>query len=85
MSAALPVFAEPRPVELPSTLSEVRVDEHRRIYCRLYDACLDQAEAYRWVSFSCAYCPVRDELTMAERRMQAAALFRACVEQEMVK
>ena len=86
----VPVMAAPRrlpvigqradPAQLFSTLTDRRVDAHRRVHCRHYDGCLQYAIDSNWQSFSCSRCPVRDELTLDERRNAAPAIFRAFIE-----
>lgn len=43
------------PEPLPAPLED-HVEEHRHLFCRSYDACLNQAAHENWESWSCAHC-----------------------------
>lgn len=51
---------KPFPVPLAETMrSERAVDEHRNLYCRHYDECLNHSVRERWESFTCSQCPLK--------------------------
>jgi hypothetical protein len=78
-AAAKPPGCMPVPCE---TLSRYDVDEHRRLDCRRYDACLNYADVKQWPSFSCAMCPVNDLISDEERLAQMAAVMRITTQME---
>ncbi|MCG3172674.1 MAG: hypothetical protein GMKNLPBB_00828 [Myxococcota bacterium] len=47
---------QPNPVALDHCLSFDEIDQHRHLYCRHYDDCLDEME--NRVGFTCMHCPV---------------------------
>jgi len=51
----------------------------RRIYCRLYDRCLDAAIKKNWAGFTCGACPIEDSLSPVEQRQQAHTISEALV------
>jgi hypothetical protein len=65
----MPVFAQLGPEPLRMLLSRRDVAEHRNLFCRSYDRCLDKALECGWVSWTCVHC-VR---FVALRRHEAAA------------
>jgi hypothetical protein len=47
------------PAELKNLLKvDALVEEHRNLFCPSYDACLDEAVASAWTSWTCARCPL---------------------------
>lgn len=48
--------ARRNPIRHPGLTVLVDPATTRRLHCRFYDACLDQAEAEGWPGFSCAEC-----------------------------
>jgi hypothetical protein len=57
------------PVELKALIkAESRVEEQRSLFCDRYDACLDEAVARGWASWTCARCP---EFALAAARAYA--------------
>lgn len=69
-----PRFVSPeRPFPFPSQSSD-----GRRLHCSSYNACLDEAVAKLWPSFTCERCPLRAreelELTPSERLHDMHAL-----------
>lgn len=48
----------PCPSPRSSTIPEGAVEQHRDVWCKHYDDCLDQACKRDWTSFSCATCPL---------------------------
>jgi hypothetical protein len=66
-------MANPRPTALPEPLTNSTVDANRRVFCQRYDDCLDEACRRNWRSFSCANCPVREDVPLEERKAEAMA------------
>jgi hypothetical protein len=54
----------PSPVPAPQARNEGEVA--RRVLCKRYDGCLDQAIESRWQGFSCDQCSIRDEFGFAD-------------------
>lgn len=50
---------------------------HRRLWCRFYWRCVDHAILHRWQGFSCAVCPVEDELSAEEKATMYESMGRA--------
>jgi hypothetical protein len=50
-----------RPTALRTVIAEAAVQDHRSLFCRRYDDCLDHAIVSGWVSWTCAACPVRPD------------------------
>jgi len=72
------IGAKPQRRFIPITLADAEIIEReRRIYCRHYEACLDYAVEQDWVSWSCAACPVHDEISVEQMRDEAFEIYKA--------
>ena len=47
--------------ELKKTLRPNETEEHREVWCKCYEECLDYAIREGWISFSCKWCEEREE------------------------
>lgn len=68
------VDANPR--ERCTVLSFDQISDHRRVYCRYYDLCLEAAEWARWTSFTCVECTVVEDISPEQKRIEAADICR---------
>ena len=66
------MFAHVGPEPLQNLLSRRKVPRNRNLFCPRYEACLDEAMARGWVSFTCARCARFEVL----RRHEALAVER---------
>ena len=57
----------PNPAELLSLVKPGEVEQHRSLFCAVYDECLDLATRRGWRSWTCQYC----DLFRCTREMQA--------------
>jgi hypothetical protein len=62
------------PVPLPAPIGEHAVEEHRHVFCPIYDACLGRAAHEGWASWTCAYCPSFQRLRRAAVERDIARL-----------
>jgi hypothetical protein len=77
-SYRLPIVVPLLTVERPREAPEGGLD--RRLWCRRYDRCLTYAAALGWTGFACGECPVDDEISAAERLIEAARIKRFVAE-----
>ena len=52
------MLPDPHPTRLGKLVEDPDVESHRKLFCGLYDNCLDQAVEGNWASWTCEQCPL---------------------------